>query len=100
MIALSILAGFLLVGLLLALVLYRLGSRWLDQREKEIRGEVENEGQAGTDSDEALAEKVRRGPQAWTEAETRAWVEEERARGRSPQEIADDLNDRELLFQI
>lgn len=101
-VVLSLLLGFLS----LAVVLYRLGSRWLDLQERDRRqeeGETDRptSQRSAESSDEArIARLAREGPDVQAAADRAAWAEERRAEGYTDREIADMLADREPIFRI
>lgn len=97
MIAAAVFAGFLA----LALVLYLLGSRWLALQEQDARGEdFAPEPLTKGSPPSAVAGAIRRGPEDQAKVELAAWEEEQRRRGRTREEIAEMLANREAILTI
>jgi hypothetical protein len=90
---------------MLAVVLYVLGSRWLDLQERELTGDdpkrTPRRALPDPDADDAgLVETIKRGPEEQLAAERDAWWEEKRDEGYSDAEIRKMLDEREAHLFI
>lgn len=105
MMALAVGAGLLAF----AVVAYRLGSRWLDLLEGERRDEEgivrerkkkRTKDDSSFDDVDTLVRLAREGPDRAAQADREAWIEEQRAAGRTEREIQWALAHRDPILFI